>query len=137
MVPEEDMVVDISVPMQRFFGCSGKMLKPSVRTVANLLREIPEGRLITFESLRKELARRFEVQVTCPSDTKQALKQIANSTDTRAAFWRVVRRNGELIPYFPGGVEAHSALLQEEGFAIEEGEKVRRVKNFKQTLTFN
>jgi hypothetical protein len=46
----------------------------------------------------------------------------------------VVKTNGELIAYFPGGREGHAALLREEGFTIDLKGETLKVKNFKESL---
>ncbi|BDI33672.1 hypothetical protein CCAX7_57230 [Capsulimonas corticalis] len=130
----QDAVVDISEALERFFGCSGKMLKPSRATVEALVRSIPENQILTTDLLRAELARRSQVQVTCPYCAKQALKAIGKAAPDGAPFWRVVKANGELISYFPGGVEGHAALLKDEGFVIDDRPKTPRVQGFKDHL---
>jgi alkylated DNA nucleotide flippase Atl1 len=134
MQQQEDLIVDISEHLERFFGYSGKMLKPSITTVETLISKIPRNKLITINQLRKELALQFKVQVTCPSDTKQALKAIANNLSTQIPFWRVIKTNGELIDYFPGGRMGHAALLTQEGFVIDSSGKVPKVVDFKKCL---
>jgi alkylated DNA nucleotide flippase Atl1 len=109
------------------------MLKPCPETVEALLKKIPKKKLATTELLRKELADRHEVQVTCPFDTKQALKAIANGSG-KTAYWRVVKANGELISYFPGGLAGHASLLAKEGFTIDTKGKAPKVKGFKENL---
>ena len=130
----EDTIVDISKQLERFFSCSGKMLKPSIATVEGLICKIPRNELITTDLLRKELAEQFNVQVTCPYDTKKALQAIANDSTKKVPFWRVIKTNGELIAYFPGGRMGHTILLSEEGFTVDTTGKVPRVRNFSGSL---
>ncbi len=132
----EDTIVEISASLERFFGCSGKMLKPSRATIEALIAKIPKDKVITIALLREELARQFGVEVTCPSDTKQALKAIANDSAQSVPYWRVLKANGELIAYFPNGREGHAAQLREEGFAIDTEAKAPKVKGYKERLVF-
>ena len=134
MDPQEDFVVDISDTLQRFFGCGGKMLKPSNTTVSALLNEIPRARLITTDVLRKVLAHRHGVQVACPFDTKRALEAVARDPSRDGPYWRVVKRNGALIDWFPGGVARQADLLREEGFTIDTEASSPRVKGFRRSL---
>lgn len=46
----EDEIVNIPKTMERFFGCSGTMLKPSPSTVAALIKKIPKGQLTTLDA---------------------------------------------------------------------------------------
>ena len=134
MHPDQDTIVDISGNMERFFGCSGKMLKPCAASVAALVKKIPEHQLATTDALRRHLAARFEVQVTCPSDFKQALLAVAGGPGGDVPYWRVVKQNGELSSRFPGGAAAQAERLRQEGFTIDTGGKKTRVVHFKQNL---
>jgi alkylated DNA nucleotide flippase Atl1 len=130
----EDIIVDISPERERFFGCSGRMLKPSLATVEALVKQIPMGKLVTTDALRAELAHRFQVEVTCPSDTQKALRALASSTSGRTAFWRVVKKNGEFMSIFPGGIQAQAARLKAEGLEIDTTRKAPRVKHLAQNV---
>ncbi len=125
----EDTIVDISPERERFFGCSGRMLKPSLSTVEALIEQIPAGKLITTDALRAELAHRFQVEVTCPSDTQKALRALAANTSGRTAFWRVVKKNGEFMSIFPGGIQAQMARLKAEGLEVDTTRKAPRIQN--------
>jgi alkylated DNA nucleotide flippase Atl1 len=130
----DDTIVDISPERERFFGCSGRMLKPSLATVEALVKQIPAGQLITTDALRTELARRFQVEVTCPSDTQKALRALAANTSGSTAFWRVVKKNGEFMSIFPGGIQAQMARLKAEGLEMDTTRKAPRVKNLAQNV---
>jgi hypothetical protein len=134
LLPQEDTIVDISKARERYFGCSGKMLLPSAATVAAQIQKIPENQLITTDLLRKALAAQFDVQVTCPVTTNKALRVIANNPNSDVAYWRVIKKNGELIGIFPGGVEGHAAHLKQEDFTIDTTGKKPTVKNFSESL---
>ena len=135
----EDSIVQIAPQLERFFGTSGRMLKPCAATVAALVAKIPAGQLVTMDSLRRKLADQFGVEVACPYDTKMALLEIANDpslnqSGLNLAYWRVIKTNGELNPNYPGGLEAHAAFLQSEGFTVDDSGKRPRIKPFKGKL---
>lgn len=134
METQADLIVDISETMEKFFRCTGKMLKPSPLTIIRLINEIPPKKLITTDLLRKELARRHQVQITCPYDTRMALREIANTSGQDVAWWRVLKADGELNPSFPGGTTGHAARLAAEGFHIESSGKKLRVSRYKDYL---
>ena len=64
---KEPVIVDIPIKMENFFGCSGKMIKPSADFVKAIVKKVPKGKLITLEQLRKKLASDFSVQTACPA----------------------------------------------------------------------
>jgi 6-O-methylguanine DNA methyltransferase, DNA binding domain len=147
MAELKDSIVEIAPQLERFFGCSGRMLKPCPETLAALIVQIPNGKISTTDSLRRTLANRFGVEVTCPYDTKMALLAIAQTESDPSEsspsqsdpsqpipYWRVIKANGELMPKHPGGLEAHAALLQAEGFTVDTSGKKPKVKNFKDKL---
>lgn len=131
---EEDAIVEISERQISYFGGPGKMVLPSVATVEGVIKRVPESKVITTDLLRKELAEQFEVQGACPVTTKKALRAIANDPGRDVAYWRVIKQNGELMAYFPGGVEGHAVKLEAEGFAFDRKGKVPKVKQFKESL---
>ena len=131
---EEDSIVDISPAREKFFGCSGKMLCPSPATVAALIQKIPKDKLISSDLLRKKLAEQFDVQAVCPVTTKNALQAIANDASKSVDYWRVVKKNGELMAYFPGGLKGQAALLKKAGFAIDAAGKAPKIKGFAESL---
>lgn len=135
MEPQEDAIVDIPENRIRFFGTSGKMLLPSPATIEALIKKIPEHRLVTTDLLRKMLTDQFNVQGTCPVTTKKALQTVAHNSSNQVAYWRVIKKNGELITSFPGGLEGHAALLRKEGFTIDTKGKQPKIKAFTEHLT--
>ena len=134
MLMQEDLIVDISPEREKFFGTTGKMLKPCPATVSALVRQIPSNKLATTDQLRQTLAARAGVEVTCPADFSQALKAVAHDAGRETPFWRVIKKNGELMPKFPGGRDGHAARLLAEGFAIDTSRREPRVERFTEYL---
>ena len=134
-VPNEtDSIVEISPNLVNLFRTTGQMLKPSLSTIREMVRQVPEGQLTTPNIIRQKLADRFGVAVTCPYDTRIALQAIANDPETNTAYWRVIKTNGELVAKYPGGTVGHAARLQEEGFTINKTGKKPKVAGFKAHL---
>ena len=118
----DDKIETIPETMEKFFGCSGKMIKPSPETVKSLVRKIRKGKVVTLEQLREKLASDFDVQSACPASTTKALK-ILSKESKPICYWRVVKKKGELISQFPGGVESHAELLEKDGLEIDLSKK--------------
>ena len=108
---EQDDIEAIPKTMEKFFGCSGKMVKPSTDTVKAIVKKIRKGKLVTLEQLREKLARDFSVQTACPASTTKAL-QLLSKEDRPICYWRVIKKKGELITKFPKGVEGHASMLE-------------------------
>ena len=134
MVLQEDTIVDIPPNRVKYFGTTGKMLLPCPATIAAMITKIPETKVITTDLLRKELTKQFEVEGTCPVTTKKSLQAVANERSNHVAYWRVVKQNGGLMAYYPGGVQSHAALLRKEGIPVDTDGKEPRVNNVKKRL---
>jgi 6-O-methylguanine DNA methyltransferase, DNA binding domain len=124
----QDVIVDISATQKKSLGTSGKMLLPCPATVEAVLQQIPASKLMTTELLRKELAAQFNVDATCPFNTKLCLRALANDASKTLPYWRVLKKNGDLLAYFPGGVFGHAAQLRQEGFIVDITGKIPKVK---------
>jgi alkylated DNA nucleotide flippase Atl1 len=112
-----DVLVDIPPDQARRFGVSGKMLKPSRATVAAAVSQVPRGTVMPITELRQKLANEHGAQTTCPFLTKRALMAIAEDSNATAPYWRVVRANGAMIDYFPGGAATQAKRLKAEAKA--------------------
>lgn len=109
-----DVLVTLSVSQARRFGVSGKMLKPSLASVAEALSKVPRGTVIRVTELRQRLASAHGAETTCPFLTKRALMAIAEDPGATAPYWRIVGANGAMIDYFPGGAAAQARRLRAE-----------------------
>jgi alkylated DNA nucleotide flippase Atl1 len=109
-----DVLVDIPAGQERRFGTGGKMLKPSLASVARAVAQVPRGTVMTITELRQKLAGARGAQTTCPFLTKRALMAIAGDSAAAAPYWRIVRPDGAMIDYFPGGAAAQARRLKAE-----------------------
>jgi alkylated DNA nucleotide flippase Atl1 len=123
MHPEVDSIVDIPPERIKFFGCAGQMVLPGLQSVRRLIGQVPAGQLLTTDQVRQKLAEEHGVEATCPATLQKALRAIAKEPST--AFWRVIKKDGTLFSYLPGGAEAQAARLRAEGLVIAN----RRVQN--------
>ena len=119
---DTNKIESIPKTMEKFLGCSGKMVKPSLNSVKNVVKKIRKGKLVTLEILREKLATDFNVQTACPASTTKML-QILSKEEHPICYWRAVKKKGELLSKFPDGVEGHAALLECEGFEIDFSKK--------------
>jgi alkylated DNA nucleotide flippase Atl1 len=129
MTRANDSIVVIEPERETFFGGPGRMLKPSLQTVAALVSSIPAGKLMTTISLREVLSRDFHVQGTCPTTTRSALIALSEDMLSDQPYWRVVNASGGLLAFFPGGRPAQAKKLEAEGVRIEARSKTIGVAN--------
>ncbi|MEM6261965.1 MAG: hypothetical protein AAGI38_05620 [Bacteroidota bacterium] len=115
--------VPIPAKMQKFYGI-GTMLHPDQEMVVSLLKEIPEGRVATIDSLCDRLARDHGTDVTCPMRTTNFIKKITalySDGHESVPFWRVIRKNHLLInsPL----ITLCAEKLENEGFHLTQNSK--------------
>ena len=134
MNPQPDAIVDIPAHRLKYFGGPGKMLLPSPATVAALIEEVPDDKLVTTNLICRELAGRFNVRGTCPVTTKKAVQTLAKTPGQTAPVWRVIQQNGGLMTTFPGGTRAQAARLRQAGFKIETVGDKPRVRQYQDSL---
>ena len=131
---DEDVIDTIPKSMEKFFGCAGKMVKPSVATVKEAIKKIRKGKLVTVDQVREKLARDFGVQTACPASTTKAL-QLLSKESRPVCYWHVVKKDGELISKYPNGVDGHASLLKKEGFKIDNSKKTPLVVGYESKLS--
>ena len=106
-----------------------------------IMAKIPEGKIITITENREFLARKHGAEFTCPLTAGIFLSLAAQASeereDDKIPFWRTLKKDGELNPKYPGGVECQKEMLEAEGHSfITKGRKNIRyfVENFEEKL---
>ena len=87
-----------------------------------IMAGIPEGKLITISEIRKFLAKKHGAEFTCPMTAGIFISLAAQASeereDNRIPFWRTLKKDGELNPKYPGGVEYQKEMLEKEGHKL-------------------
>src|SRR5205085_8417295 len=104
----------------------GTMAIPAPLEVDRLMRQVPEGKLITITEIRSAIARNHGATIACPLTTgifawiaAQAAEEAAAEGDKNTTpYWRTLKTGGELNPKFPGGVENLRTRLEAEGHRV-------------------
>ena len=136
-------VVEITGKMSTRWG-TGTVCIPAPIEVDEIMKKVPEGRLITINQIREVVAKRHGATIGCPLTTGIFANIAARAAEEAAAegkknitpYWRTLKSKGELNEKYPGGTEAQAARLKEEGHAIEpsKGKKPPKVKDFEKAL---
>jgi hypothetical protein len=90
------------------------------------MKKVPKGRLITIVEICKKIAEKHKVKACCSLTTGIFIMTAANATEEAAKegrdlnipYWHTLKSGGFLNEKYPGGVEAHRKLLQNEGLKI-------------------
>lgn len=139
--PKEIQIKDAPKIWKERFG--EKILIPTPKILAEMINDIPFGKLTTLKNIRAELSREYGADFTCPLTTGIFARICAYVSDEEikagksdfVPYWRVVKEDGSLYPKFPGGLEGHAELLKTEGFEIiPKGKNSLKVRNHKSYL---
>lgn len=87
-----------------------------------IMRRVPEGKLLTVGTIRDYLAKKAGADFTEPITAGVFISIAAwasyQRTQDKTPYWRTLKANGELNAKYPGGVEAQRALLEAEGHTV-------------------
>ena len=143
LLDSKDMpkVVEVSEKMSKKWG-TGTCVIPAPIEVDEIMRSVPEGKLITINIIRERLAKRHNASFGCPITTgifagiaaRAAEEDAAGGKKNITPYWRTLKEGGVLNEKFPGGMEAQSAQLTKEGHIVEARGKKVRVKDFDKSL---
>lgn len=106
--------------------------------VVALMKGVPHGKLITIVEICKTLAEKHHVQGCCSltagifiSTAARAVEEAkSENKDLGIPYWRTLKSDGFLNEKYPGGAEAHKALLEAEGFTVISRGKKFQVKDY-------
>jgi hypothetical protein len=112
---------------------TGTFVIPAPLEVDAIMRQVPKGKLLTIDDIRKFLARKHATTIACPLTTgifawiaAHAAAEAANEgRKTVTPYWRTLKTKGELNPKYPGGIPQLKRLLANEGHRV-----VRKGKRF-------
>lgn len=105
-----------------------KMLFAPPRYYDEIMKMVPEGKVITSGEIRKYLAEKNGADFTDPMTAGIFISISAwasfQRSEDKTPYWRTLKANGELNAKYPGGIEAQRKKLEEEGHTvIEKGRK--------------
>ena len=124
-------VEKISGKMSKRWG-SGTVVIPAPMEVDEIMRRVPEGKLITINEIRAALAKKHGATIGCPITTGIFAWIAANAAEEHrqegekdiTPYWRTLKTGGVINEKYPGGVEAQKKLLENEGQkVVQKGRK--------------
>ena len=124
-------VEKITDKMSKRWGM-GTVVIPAPAEVDEMMRKVPEGKLVTINEIRKALAKKHKATIGCPMTTGIFARIAANAADEQrqagekdiTPYWRTLKTGGVINAKYPGGVEGQKKLLEKEGHkVIQKGKK--------------
>lgn len=121
-------VLEIEDPKTRSIHGKKMVIAPP-KEYDDIIRRVPQGRLITSDEIRKYVANKYNADFTCPLTSGIFTSIVAHASEERGndptPWWRVLKKDGILSDKFPYGPEKQKILLENEGHTV-----IKRGKNF-------
>ncbi len=124
-------VEKITGKMSKRLG-TGTVVIPAPLEVDEIMRKVPEGKLVTINEIRAALARKHDATIGCPITTGIFAWVAANASEEQkqrgeknvTPYWRTLKTGGVINEKYPGGVEEQKKLLEKEGHrAVQKGNR--------------
>jgi hypothetical protein len=123
---------------------SGTFVIPAPLEVDAIMRQVPQGRLITINEIRRILADRHHATIGCPITTgifswiaaHAAAEAEQEGKKNITPYWRTLKTGGLLNEKYPGGLENLKTRLAAEGHTIIPKGKSKHfmVKDYEKSL---
>jgi alkylated DNA nucleotide flippase Atl1 len=121
---------------------TGTMVIPAPVEVDEVMRKVPEGKVITINEIRQTLAKKHRVNVGCPITTGIFAWIAAHAAEEAAAegakrvtpYWRTLKAGGQLNEKYPGGIDGLRKRLEAEGHKVVQKGKRFLVEDFEAAL---
>jgi len=134
-------VEKITEKMSKRWG-EGTVVIPAPVEVNEIMRQVPEGKLITINEIRSMLAKKHGATIGCPITTGIFAWIAANAAEEErregkksiTPYWRTLKAGGIINPKYPGGNEGQKKMLEREGHKIIQKGKRYVVLDYKEKL---
>lgn len=137
-LPKVEKITD---KMSKRWG-TGTVVIPAPMEVNEMMRKVPEGKVITIGEIRAALAKKHGATIGCPLTTGIFAWVAANAAEEErqrgekdiTPYWRTLKTGGVINPKYPGGVEAQKKLLEKEEHKIIQKGKKYLVADYEKSL---
>jgi len=134
-------VEKITEKMSKRWG-TGTVVIPAPMEVNEIMRRVPEGKLVTINEIRAALARKHGATIGCPITTGIFAWIAANAAEEQRQkgekeiipYWRTLKTGGVINEKYPGGVEAQKKILEKEGHEVVQKGKKYVVIDYEKSL---
>ena len=88
-----------------------------------IMKKVPEGKVITADRVRDYLAKKHNADFTCPLTAGIFISLAAQASAERGGenptpYHRTLKKDGELNEKYPGGIDGQKSLLEMEGHTV-------------------
>lgn len=100
-----------------------------------IMRKVPEGKVITSDYIRGYLAKKHGADNTCPLTAGIFINIAAMASVERGVdetpYWRTLKKDGELNEKYPDGIDGQKLHLEKEGHTVIQKGKRYFVMDYK------
>jgi hypothetical protein len=131
-------IVEVDDPKAVLMFGGTKMLIAPPLAYDEIMKKVPEGKVITSDYLRNYLAKKQRADYTCQLTAGIFINIAANASVERGVdetpYWRTLKKDGELNEKYPGGIDSQKLHLEMEGHIIIQKGKRYFLKDYKEKL---
>jgi signal peptidase I len=99
---------------------------PSPKEVDEIMRKVPNGKLITINEIRAILAKKHGATIGCLITigifaciaAEASAETAEEGKENITPYWRTLKAGGVINEKYPGGVESQKELLEKEGHKV-------------------
>ena len=127
--------------MAKRFGSGNMVIAPAI-DYDEIMKQIPEGKVITSTQIRDMISKKYNADFTCQLTAGIFINIVAGAANENelsgendiTPYWRTLKKDGELNEKYPGGIDSQRLLLVLEGHEIIQKGKRFFVKNYEEKL---
>ncbi|RJO61485.1 MGMT family protein [candidate division WS5 bacterium] len=121
------------------------MVVPAPLEVDEIMRSVPEGKLITINEIRQMVAKKHKTDIGCPLTCGIFAWIVANAAEEMrekeeisdediTPWWRTLKSGGVLNEKFPSGPDMQKKLLEAEGHKVVQKGKKWMVEDYEKKV---
>lgn len=131
-------IVEVTDPKSVLRYGGTKMLIAPPLAYNEIMKKVPQGKVITSDSIRNYLAKKHGADYTCQLTAGIFINIAANASVERKTdetpYWRTLKKDGELNEKYPEGIDGQKLRLELEGHTIVQKGKRYFVKDYNDKL---
>lgn len=131
-------IVEVTDPKAIHLYGGTKLLIAPPLAYDEIMKKVPEGKVITSDYIRSYLAKKHKADNTCPLTAGIFINIAAHASAERGMdgtpYWRTLKKDGELNEKYPDGIGGQKLRLEAEGHTVIQKGKRYFVQNYEDSF---